>query len=139
MSGYDIQYWFSDLWYDLTHIGTADLPSVAFKLFLIFIGFVFAKGLFSILWRVLYVEFLGRILEPLFKVVFFPLRIPSILIKRARRRKSDRESDARNKVYEQNRIAAEQQKRADDFALEQQREQEHIAEMIRLQNETRIR
>ena len=34
MSGADILYWLDDIWYDVTHLSTADIPSLIFRLLL---------------------------------------------------------------------------------------------------------
>ena len=139
MSGYDIQYWFSTLWYDLTHPGSADVPMIIFKLVVLFFGFLFAKAILGILWRVLYVETLRPILEPIFKVVFFPFRLPWIIGRWLKRRSDEKRHARENQLWQQRRAQEEQQRIAMQTAEDQRREQERIAEMVRLQHEGRIR
>jgi len=86
MTGFDVYDWFSDLWYDLTYLGGADLQIVGFKLVVLFFAFLFAKAILGVLWRVLYIETLSHVLELIFRVVFFPFRLPWIIGRWIKRR-----------------------------------------------------
>lgn len=135
LTGYDVQYWFSNLWYDLNHLGTADIPTVAFKLFVLFFGFLIAKSILRVLWRVFYIETLAHVLEPIFRVVFFPFRVPWIIGRWLKQRLDAKRRAKENQLWHQRRAQEEQQRMAREAAEEQQR----IAEMVRLQRDARIR
>ena len=92
MTGYDLHYWFTDLWYDLTHPATADLPMVGVKLVALFFGFLFAKAILRVLWRVFYLETLRHVIEPLLRAIFYPIRAP-FLLWRAWRERRQRKRD----------------------------------------------
>ena len=139
MTGFDVYDWFSDLWYDLMHLGSASLPEVGFKLAVLFFGFLIAKAILGMVWRVLYVETLRPILEPVFKVVFFPFRLPFLLGRSIKRKYEEKSRARKNAADEQRRSIEGQRCRAEQEAAKQRREQERIAEMIRLQNQARIR
>ena len=139
MSGYDIQYWFSDLWYDLTHLGTAPIGEVAFKLVVLFFGFLFAKAILGVLWRVLYIETLRHILEPIFKVVFFPFRLPWIIGRWFKRRSEEKRYQREREANERRYAEQQRQQQIDAARMQQEAEEQRIAEMIRLQNQSRIR
>ena len=134
ITGYDLQYWFSNLWYDLTHWQTASLPVVGFKLVVIFFGFLFAKAILAGLWRVFYVETLRHILEPIFRIVLFPFRLPLLLWRYIKRKREQ----AQLEQYWQRQQQAEQLKAAAQDAERQRQEQQQIAELVRLQRAARI-
>ena len=139
MTGYDVLYWLSELWYDLTHLDTASLPEVVFKLVVIFFVFIIGKQILSVLWRVFYHETLRHIIEPIFKVVFFPFRIPKILMKRAKKKRDQAQREREGQIFQQKMAAQEKREQEEALAWQRQREQDEVAEAIRLQNQSRIR
>ena len=139
MTGDEILWWLQDLWYDILNLNDANIPSLLARLVLLFFVFLIVKGMLQTLWRVFYVETFGGILEPIFKVVFFPFRLPAILWRWIKTKQEEQQMQRERAKYEAQRATEEQRQRDAAYELEQRREQERIAELVRLQQQTRIR
>ena len=126
MSGADILYWLGDIWYDVTHLGTADIPSLIFRLLVLLAALVIGQHVVKTVLRILWdickpiVHLIRDILWGIWWVVSAPVRVPLGWIRKGRQ--------AREKRQQARRWEMQQQR-------DEQREQDQIAAQIRAQNE----
>jgi Zn-dependent protease with chaperone function len=84
MTGTDIAWWLEDLWYDLLHLGSADVPLLVFKLFVLFVvlffGWQLGRMVVKAVWSVL-----ERVLRFAWMIVSAPVRLPWRGLKRLSR------------------------------------------------------
>lgn len=75
MTGADIAWWLAGIWDDLTHLGTADVPLLALKLFVLFVALFFGWQLGRMAARAAW-----SVVQPLLRfgwlVVSAPVRLP---------------------------------------------------------------
>jgi hypothetical protein len=135
ISGTDLWYFLEGIAYDVTHLDTANIPSLLARLVAVFVGFVIAKGVISLLWRVLFVETAVPLVEGVWLLLTAPVRLPSRAVKRWRRRRQERR-DAKRFAKEQAQAAAERAARlATEKAVQHESQQ---AELARLEAALRI-
>lgn len=127
MSGHDILYWFSNLWNDLTNLGTADIPSLVFRIVLLGFGLLIAKALLQMLWRIV-----GELLEAIWSLVWgilrtvtFPIWYPIRAMYRwQKERYRNRQWQRQQQQWERNRQQDEMQKQNDKLAAERAKDQQ---------------
>src|SRR5512132_352565 len=128
MSGSDFLWFLEEIWLDLTHLDTADLPSLVFRI-MVLVGVVFF-GTFLLRVTVTVIGGLTRsyIVPPvafLWDVLTYPLRLPFRVMKRVRGRIRERRRYAE---AERRQREMEEEKRR-EAAEAERRERERIAEL----------
>ena len=128
MSGADILYWLNGIWYDVTHLATADIPSLLFRLFVLLLAIVIGQELIRIVLHILWdivrpvAQLIRGILYGLWWVVSAPVRIPRDWLRHYHRAKADRQRARDWERQRQQQAAAEQEKTA---AQERERRAEY--------------
>ena len=122
MSGSDFLWWLEEIWLDLTNPGTADLPSLVFRLiallFLVFAGTFLLRVAITILGGLLR----SYVVPPLafgWQVLTAPVRLPFRVVRRVirlvraarRQREWEHAERERKKEQEAERLAAEVRER----------------------------
>jgi len=128
VSGYDILYWLEGIWYDVTHLATADIPSLMFRLFVLLVAIVVGQHLIRVVLRILWdivrpvAQLIRDILWGIWWVVSAPVRVPMNWLRNARQRKESRtrqrELQAQAAFYEQQRqdeIAAKDRQQREEY------------------------
>lgn len=131
MSGADFLWFLEEIWLDLTHLDTADLPSLVFRIIAL-VGVVFF-GTFLLRVTVTVVGGLTRsyIVPPvvfLWDALTYPVRLPFRVVRRVRRRLRNQREYAR---AEQRQRELEESK-AREAAEAERRERERIAELQKI-------
>ena len=128
MTGSDFLFWLEGIWFDLTNLGTADLPSLFFRLVLlfalVFFGMFFVRVVLTVL-RGLLRSYVLPLLSWCWSVLTAPVRLPWRLLMRVWRRLT-RTRGA--KAYARAELKRKEQQEAERLAAER-RERERIAEL----------
>ena len=114
MTGSEIVWWLEDIWYDLLHLGTADIPLLLIRLFVlaaaVFFGWQLGKMVFRAVWAAV-----APVLEFAWRVATAPVRLPVRAVKRVlrllRMRRYERER-RREELAEVERLRAREQEEA---------------------------
>ena len=84
MTGSEIVWWLEDIWYDLLHLGTADIPLLLIRLFMlavaVFFGWQLGRMVFRAVWAAV-----APVLEFAWRVATAPVRLPVRGVKRVLR------------------------------------------------------
>lgn len=137
MSGDDILYWVGEIWYDVTNLATADIPSLLFRLFVLFAAIVIAQKIIRIVLRICrdvlqpVAQLICDILKGIWWVVFAPVRVPLGWLCKLRQAKEDR---ARQRHWEMQRRQDEIQRQE-----KEQQKQDEIAAEARAQEAELLR
>ena len=120
MSGADILYWLENIWDDVIHLGTADIPSLIFRLLVLLAAIVIGQKLLfavlHILWDIVrpVVRFVRDVLAWVWWIISAPVRVPRAWARKLAQAQRDRENARRweaerrqQEQAEQERIAAE--------------------------------
>lgn len=133
MSGDDILYWLDGIWYDVTNLATADIPSLLFRLFVLFAAIVIGQQIIRIVLRICsdilrpVAQLIRDILKGIWWIVSAPVRVPRDWLRKRTRAKQDRKNE---QYWEMQRQHKERQE-----AEEKDRQQEEAVEHIRRQGQ----
>lgn len=115
MTGDDIVWWLQGIWEDLTDLGSADVPLLVFKLFVLFVVAFFVWQVGRMVVRAIW-SAVGPLLRLPWRIVTAPVRLPWRCVRRAY-------GAVRSRRYER------QRRRVELAAAERQRDRE--AELAR--------
>jgi len=136
MSGADILYWLEGIWYDVTHLATADIPSLIFRLFVLLAAIVVAQHLVKVVLRILWdicrpiAQLVRDILYGVWLVVSAPVRVPLNWLKRWQQAKYDR---VRQRQWDAERQRQEKA-RLDEIAYKDRQQREEYQRMKGMMN-----
>lgn len=121
MIGHDVIVWLEGIWYDLTHLAAADIPSLAVKVFLLLIGGLvllrFVRSYLRSLWR--------ACLEPLWFHAQQMLMTPWLIYSERRLKWKREENELRAREFRAQREREERAQQAKE-ASERERQMTEI-------------
>jgi hypothetical protein len=112
MTGQDLIFWLEDLFYDLTHPATANLPWLLIRLALFAVGvavtYSLGRQLLGSVWR----GIVSPLVRGLWRMVTAPVRIPARQVRRLRQRLATRRAIRLREAEARARLAQEARERA---------------------------
>ena len=85
MTGQDIKYWLDDLWFDLLNFGQADVLSLIFRLFILFVVIIVLWGIAEKI-----IKKLSKIIIEIWRFILIPIRFPVKILRERKRREENR-------------------------------------------------